>query len=334
METINCELEVLTPMFLGGALRENCELRTQSIKGALRFWYRALLGEKELKKEMELFGSSSESIGASKIRISIKNKMLDFSNITNDEDRRLPEGLGRKIRDQMNPIAYLAYGPIENLPTGQIKKSGKPVKKLMFGRNYIKPGSNFELEVKLLTESLDFIEDFYKVLWLWLNFGGLGSRSRNGLGSLQSRNSNLFSDFEWSRKQNIREILKNIINNKTDMPYSKRFSYLCNNTKLWRSKNLYSSWEECLWNLGLNYYSWRSSLSGKGGRKVIGLPLGEEDGRRRASSYFFKVFKEENRYGFRVLFMPAKFLDFEDEYLKKNNKIFQQMILKNTIMEV
>ena len=38
------ELEVVTPLFLGGAERPGTELRTASIKGMLRFWWRAVWG--------------------------------------------------------------------------------------------------------------------------------------------------------------------------------------------------------------------------------------------------------------------------------------------------
>lgn len=43
MQILEAEYEIVTPMFIGGAAQhEQPELRPPSIKGALRFWWRAL----------------------------------------------------------------------------------------------------------------------------------------------------------------------------------------------------------------------------------------------------------------------------------------------------
>lgn len=55
METITFHCKVITPMFLAGADGQTPELRAPSIKGAMRFWWRAVNGhlgvESEVKKE-------------------------------------------------------------------------------------------------------------------------------------------------------------------------------------------------------------------------------------------------------------------------------------------
>ncbi|MFM9947498.1 MAG: type III-B CRISPR module RAMP protein Cmr1 [Saprospiraceae bacterium] len=60
--TFTCE--TITPMFLAGADGVTPELRAPSIKGALRFWWRALNGHLSLddlrKKEGELFGGAGD----------------------------------------------------------------------------------------------------------------------------------------------------------------------------------------------------------------------------------------------------------------------------------
>ncbi|HPU57120.1 MAG TPA: type III-B CRISPR module RAMP protein Cmr1, partial [Verrucomicrobiota bacterium] len=44
MKTLTATYRIVTPMFLGGANPESqAELRISSIKGALRFWWRALM---------------------------------------------------------------------------------------------------------------------------------------------------------------------------------------------------------------------------------------------------------------------------------------------------
>lgn len=62
MEKLIFNCEVITPMFLAGADGVTPELRPASIKGALRFWWRALNGELNLDKlkerEGDIFGDT------------------------------------------------------------------------------------------------------------------------------------------------------------------------------------------------------------------------------------------------------------------------------------
>lgn len=64
MHTITFTCETITPMFLSGADGTTPELRAPSIKGALRFWWRAMnghLGLGDLKKvEGEIFGDTDK----------------------------------------------------------------------------------------------------------------------------------------------------------------------------------------------------------------------------------------------------------------------------------
>lgn len=56
------EYEVVTPLFLGGADPKKAELRAAPIKGALRFWWRALHGSDNIEamknNEDKIFGST------------------------------------------------------------------------------------------------------------------------------------------------------------------------------------------------------------------------------------------------------------------------------------
>lgn len=64
MQSITFTCEVITPMFLAGADGTNPELRPASIKGALRFWWRAMNGHlpiDEMRKiEGDIFGSTEK----------------------------------------------------------------------------------------------------------------------------------------------------------------------------------------------------------------------------------------------------------------------------------
>ncbi|NER00596.1 MAG: type III-B CRISPR module RAMP protein Cmr1, partial [Cyanothece sp. SIO2G6] len=55
METLTFTCKIITPMFLAGADGKTPELRSASIKGAMRFWWRAVNGhvglESQIKRE-------------------------------------------------------------------------------------------------------------------------------------------------------------------------------------------------------------------------------------------------------------------------------------------
>lgn len=75
MHTITFTCEVITPMFLAGADGQTPEIRPASIKGALRFWWRAMHGDWELSKlkqqEGKIFGDNG---GRSCFTIRIMNE--------------------------------------------------------------------------------------------------------------------------------------------------------------------------------------------------------------------------------------------------------------------
>lgn len=75
--TITFTCQTITPMFLHGADGTTPELRPASIKGVLRFWWRALYGHlplDQLKKlEGEIFGSTEQSMGRSSFSIRVRD---------------------------------------------------------------------------------------------------------------------------------------------------------------------------------------------------------------------------------------------------------------------
>ncbi|MEO1928407.1 MAG: type III-B CRISPR module RAMP protein Cmr1, partial [Nautiliaceae bacterium] len=64
MEFMKIKCEIITPLLMHGADGKRAELREQSFKGVMRFWWRAIngnLGLKELKeKEAEIFGDTNK----------------------------------------------------------------------------------------------------------------------------------------------------------------------------------------------------------------------------------------------------------------------------------
>jgi len=82
MSTITFKCETVTPMFMAGADGKEPELRAPSIKGVLRFWWRAINGYLELKdlreREAAIFGGSGKEQGRSKVIINIDQTNLDY----------------------------------------------------------------------------------------------------------------------------------------------------------------------------------------------------------------------------------------------------------------
>lgn len=308
MNTIECEVEILTPMFLGGAAQSNggkpvAELRTQSIKGVLRYWYRALVGPTKLHQtEDHLFGSSDEKVGASKVRLSLRTaeplqyyQRTQFPEIKEYIFKHPTKGF------PMNPLNYLAYGPVDNS------------KKL--ARTAFAPGGKFVLSIGCRQIDKVQTSNVRKSLYLFLTFSGLGSRSRKGYGALEIvQAATVFGDEDWFVPDSPGQTLKNIIAGKAPIrpTYQKEYPYIDTDTKFWISRNSTTTWEESLSMLGRDYHSWRQILDVKSGRENLGTPLlhGNQSyvQKRRPSPYFLSLFKiAEKTYKYGILHIPSDY---------------------------
>lgn len=168
-----CEFEILTPMFLGGASQE-AELRVPSIKGALRFWYRALDPHYN-DHEPVLFGSGGSDAGQSILLLRCKpgpraNEKMRW------EDARVKQfdqGSGRQTK---NGLTYLGF-PLAMRGNEE--------------RTALVPGAKFTLELTCRQSSLQELRNGVTPLraalasiWTLGHFGSLGTRSRRGFGAI------------------------------------------------------------------------------------------------------------------------------------------------------
>ncbi|WP_040579547.1 type III-B CRISPR module RAMP protein Cmr1 [Methylobacter tundripaludum] len=99
MTEIILKLRVVTPLFIAGAEQEQqAELREPSIKGLLRFWYRAIYPD-DPEGEAKIFGGQGKGQGQSGVLLRITDRKLS---------------LGHKDDDRWNKTktAYLGYGVI------------------------------------------------------------------------------------------------------------------------------------------------------------------------------------------------------------------------------
>ncbi|MBL8470832.1 MAG: hypothetical protein JNM98_03465 [Rhodocyclaceae bacterium] len=162
---------VLTPMFSGGADQAG-ELRLPSIKGALRFWYRAahpgFAGE-----EAKVFGGAGTGQGQSRVLLRLSGeppRLLQWGDLGVQKYSR---GQGRDMR---NGLIYLGF---------PFNMKGNE------SRSAIAPGHRFVLSclwrpVRGASDAAerDARRSLLAACWLLGQFGALGMRSRRGFGAL------------------------------------------------------------------------------------------------------------------------------------------------------
>jgi CRISPR-associated protein Cmr1 len=171
MTGLQVTLETVTPLFLAGAdPRGAPELRAASVRGALRFWLRALLGgvigdapdrfDDLRKAESAVFGSTD--IGASPVVVRVGHASLQTQTFSELSANRMG-------------VSYLYF-------TARATKQEAE-------RRAIKAGSSFELSLDIrpgLRAAGDTaLRQAHAALWLLTYLGGLGARSRRAGGSLQ-----------------------------------------------------------------------------------------------------------------------------------------------------
>lgn len=159
MTKLTATFRIVTPMFLGGAdpARE-AELRVPSIKGALRFWWRALMWGKVKdiadlhRREAELFGSSDE--GQSRFLMRLEAAVTE----ANVVQENWPQAQWQR---------YTGYG---------LRDKGE--------RCFLKPGREFTVHFHLRRCSDEQSAQLLAAVQLFGLLGGLGARSRKGWGSV------------------------------------------------------------------------------------------------------------------------------------------------------
>ncbi len=307
IKKITFEIETITPMFLAGAEQNKAELRTASIKGLLRFWWRAISAEGDLeklrKKEAQIFGSSEEGIGGRSFGIRVETNG-DLKPTRNKFPKQNITVTSKGKAFPVNILEYLAYGALE------YKKGEGNI----FIREYIPCGTKFGLYFNFFDEA--WKDETLKAMYVFSLFGGLGSRSRNGFGSFNVLNQEAFADI--AKKYSLNDLGKLIAS-------IDRLSYpsFTRGTKLFKTKAHHNSWDSALAEVGKLYRSIRSGEIKHNGkafeskhyydkRQYIGAPLivDKKDKSfldRHAKPYFIKIAKEGGKYRAYVLYLPSRY---------------------------
>ena len=255
-KTVKFSVEVLTPMFLGGA-DGNAELRVAPFKNALRYWWRIVKGDLPHKdllvQEQKLFGGVLDN-DACNLKTTRSLVDIDVTGSVrigkiyemDDLDRKVnSEAGGRRV-----PLtSYLGMGPVDF--------NGKYTKKRIL------PGECFSLTV---TYPNDKKKEIIDAMSLFAAFGSIGARSRNGWGSFtlsvkEKDTASLLSRETLFNK--FGESFNNIMKKDKKYPFklglTKSNETEENQPLLWKiaSKN---TWENAMQSAGENYMDLRQSL--------------------------------------------------------------------------
>lgn len=157
MRDWSCTVEVVTPLFLAGADQSKAELRPSSIRGALRFWFRALVGgvigdsnlAKLQEEEAKLFGDTDR---ASAVMIRLTGALQ-----------------AQSFQTSAPGVRYLLWSMLRTQ------------------RSYLPDGRSFilTLQTRPGLVSDESLKGIVASLWLLTHLGGLGSRARRGGGGIQ-----------------------------------------------------------------------------------------------------------------------------------------------------
>lgn len=168
-ERLELPLRIVTPVLGGAAVPRTVDevdiVRVPSIRGQLRFWWRALnvqrLGStRELHEaESALFGRAADE-GGGRSAVEVRISGVTAGGVDDHEVKLTGAGA--------TPGAYALF-------PARAEAGGTPPAPRRA------PGTRFTLELRA---PVDRLEELADVVRAWILFGGYGSRTRRGLGSL------------------------------------------------------------------------------------------------------------------------------------------------------
>ena len=151
MSTLRFEVETLSPMFLRGADGDTPELRPPSFKGMLRYWWRAA----KVLPVPELHALESQVFGGASGN----------------------EGQRSTVTIRLRHDAFAT-------------NQHKPVPHRGFRLEAFNPGQRFEIILQRLPHCPVPLSEIRNAMFVALQLGGVGFRSRRGFGSMRIRSIN------------------------------------------------------------------------------------------------------------------------------------------------
>ena len=213
MRRMTARYRVVTPLFLAADPKDDPELRAPSLKGVLRFWYRATalpgLGswEEVRRREAELFGGAGRGQGQAAFLLTLRQG-------------HAAEIVKSGGKSDFSHAAYLGYGVVDTV-------------KQVNTRGFIKPGTVFEADFLFKPGAREEQVRGLKTACVALGlFGGLGARSRHGFGSLCLESLQVDGAEQWrcprepeSLAEAIESFLKGLGVMSPDLPAYSAFSH-------------------------------------------------------------------------------------------------------------
>jgi len=277
MKEILLRLRIVTPLYNQGE-KDDVGLKIPSLRGVLRFWWRALQAENDIAKlkmeEQRIFGGVSGAAMASSVKLRIV---------------REPDSDSTAFKNSsisMN-AKYLALGIFE---MGQNPD-----------RLCIESGT-YEVAFQYPEQ---FENDVKQTLLAFHYFGNLGAKARNGFGSLLLEN---FRELCNENNDTPEKFFKTIPK-KQILP---NYTAFCENSKLFLCNNIFANEKDALAKINEMYSGIRATMNnphkpieGKHDysiRKYISYPIGpkvdekhiftDSKNARYSKPYFFKVYRK------------------------------------------
>ncbi len=297
---IRATFEVVTPMFIGDGMQEADSIRPTAIKGALRFWWRALVWPRIVEKQ------SNEQRALEELQ---RQEVILFGAAYNAKNESGGPGLfSLKFKELNSPktelywpkgnsgSAYITYGLDKN------EKAGTK------GRKAIIEGHQFTVELLIKPQiSAKQKQSLIDSLTLFGRIGALGSRARRANGCVQ------LLELDGKNMVLNKEVyltwLGDMLKQPGDYPpftaFNRHTQYKVLGEK--RDSRLAHN------NLGSQYKAFRDTKQNpamKGDKKIgFGLPIKDKDmENRRSSPLFMSIYKlAEGTFLPVYIYIPAVF---------------------------
>ncbi|MCF6355155.1 MAG: type III-B CRISPR module RAMP protein Cmr1 [Candidatus Polarisedimenticolaceae bacterium] len=186
------DVELITPIFGGGVTAgspdEKMPIRTAAIRGQLRYWWRFLqkssgnsTTEKIFKAERAFWGGMGENGQghASTIKMRVNRVQLAKDDIVACAEYEKDHKIQSKFKSipKFKPFVH-GYALFPG--RGTLSENRETIKQKP--ANIIKPGIRFQLEIQCLSNQE---KEVIETLRWWATFGGIGARTRRGVGSIK-----------------------------------------------------------------------------------------------------------------------------------------------------
>jgi CRISPR-associated protein Cmr1 len=161
-------LTTITPMFGGGAVAREIDeppIRAASIRGQLRFWWRATAGAGHTDAkllydaESKLWGNT-DALGKLSVRVEVTK---------NGQEAKLRQYLPEKPSPRFGPEAGYFVFPFNSDSKNPIANGRKEVE--------------FDLTLAVTADAAQH-EEIRRAIRAWITFGGIGARTRRGCGAI------------------------------------------------------------------------------------------------------------------------------------------------------